>query len=259
MKKINFCIILYNKKISDSKSINSLIKYYRNSNDLCNIVVFNNGPNLVNEEYSEFIILNQILVNASLSKIYNKFIEEYISEYYVLLDDDTVLNKEYLDELQLNTQDIFIPRIHSANIEYYPVINNKNIQTITSGLCLSSNFCQERIRKNSSVFDERFDLYGIDTAFCYIVNKLNLKYTISRNSIEHDLSHISSGDNSFREVEVLLSNSASLISYFNFRLLALVLYGQLKMIKKLKFKVLLSSIVSFALKRTIRIWKLNDN
>jgi hypothetical protein len=255
MKKINFCIILYNKKISESKTIVSLVNYFKKETMLGNIIVFNNGPTIVEHEYSEYIILNQVLVNTSLSKIYNKFISEYSADYYVFLDDDTTLDDEYLNELRLNSEDIIFPKISCNGKEHYPLVNNNKIQSITSGLVLSKNFCEELITKNQTVFDERFDLYGIDTAFCYMINNKRMHYSISNTTIEHDLSHISLGNNDFREIEVLLANSASIIPYFSFRLLLTVGYGQIKMIKKLKFKVLISSFFSIILKRTIRIWR----
>lgn len=254
-KKINFCIILYNKELSKSMSILSLINYYKKYGQLGDIVVFNNGPHLVEKTDTEYITLNQVLVNASLSKIYNKFINEYPADSYVFLDDDTILSEKYINELQLNKEDIFFPKILCQGIEEYPVIKKNKIQSVTSGLALSLEICILLKKEGNTVFDERFDLYGIDTAFCNKVNQKKLNYHISENAIEHDLSHISSGDNDFRDVEVLLANSVSLFPYFSFRLLLTVGYGQLKMIKKLKLSALLSSFFSIILQRTIRLWR----
>lgn len=256
MNKISFCIILYNKKMSESSSILTLINYFINIEILGDIIVFNNGPNIIENEYPNHITLHQILINASLSKIYNKFINKYDANYYVFLDDDSSLSHNYLNELKKNKEDIFIPKIYCDGIIHFPVYDKKNdIQSITSGLTLSKKICNELILKHNSVFDERLDLYGIDTAFYYMVNEKKLNYTVSENYIQHDLSHITSGDNSFREVEILLANSASLIPYFRFRLLLRVGYGILKMFKKFKFRVVFSVFFSMLLKRTIRTWK----
>ncbi|MCT7466317.1 hypothetical protein N5T78_06985 [Aliarcobacter cryaerophilus] len=255
MKKINFCIVLYNKKIFESNTITSLDNYFRNNKVLGDIVVFNNGPEEVELYDADYFICNQVLVNASLSKIYNKFIDEYLSDYYVFLDDDTFLTDTFLNELKNIDSDIFLPQISCEGEIHYPVIKNQSMQTITSGLTLSSKIIQDLKSYHQKVFDERFDLYGIDTAFCNLINKMKLNYEISNSIIEHDLSHISSGNNDFREIEVLLSNSASLFPYFSFRLLLSVGYGNLKMIKKLKFNVLLSSFFSIILQRTIRTWR----
>ncbi len=255
MKKINFCIILYNKKISESDTIESLDNYFINNKILGDIVVFNNGPKKVEVLSRDYLICNQVLINASLSKIYNKFIDEYPADFYVFLDDDTFLTDEFLNELENINSDIFLPQISCNGEVHYPIIKSQSIQTITSGLTLSSKIIKDLKRHNNKVFDERFDLYGIDTAFCNMINKMKFNYEISISIIEHDLSHISSGNNDFREVEVLLSNSASLFPYFSFRLLLSVGYGNLKMIKKLKFNVLISSLFSIILKRTIRTWR----
>lgn len=255
MKKINFCIILYNKKISESDTIKSLDNYFKNNKIIGNIVVFNNGPKKVEVPNQDYFICNQVLINASLSKIYNKFIDEYPADFYVFLDDDTFLTDEFLNELENINSDIFLPQISCNGEVHYPIIKSQSIQTITSGLTLSSKIIKDLKRHNNKVFDERFDLYGIDTAFCNMINKMKFNYEISISIIEHDLSHISSGNNDFREVEVLLSNSASLFPYFSFRLLLSVGYGNLKMIKKLKFNVLISSLFSIILKRTIRTWR----
>lgn len=256
MKEISFCVILYNKKLSESSSILTLINYFQNNEVLGKIIVFNNGPNIVENEFPNYITLHQILVNASLSKIYNKFITEYNADHYIFLDDDSILSNRYLNELKKNKDEIFIPQIFCHGTRHFPIYDRRNeIQSITSGLTLSKKICNKLMLQYNYVFDERLDLYGIDTAFFYKLNEKGLKYTVSENHIEHDLSHLTSGDNSFREIEVLLANSASLIPYFKFRLLLRVGYGILKMLVRLKFQVVFSAFFSILLKRTIRVWK----
>lgn len=254
MNKISFCIILYNKKMSESSSILTLINYFINIEILGDIIVFNNGPNIIENEYPNHITLHQILINASLSKIYNKFINKYDANYYVFLDDDSSLSHNYLNELKENKADIFLPRIYCKDIEYYPSIKKFSIQSITSGLTLSQKICKKLVVEYGSVFDERFDLYGIDTAFFYRLNKEHWPYVISHNKIDHDLSHITENNN-FRQVEVLLANSAALIPYFRFKLLVSIGYMYILMLKKFKFKEIISSMFSIALKRVIRLWK----
>ena len=99
MRRINFCIVLYNKDISESKAISDLKNHFEKNDFLGCIVIFNNGPNSVMTPKEDYIKLNQILINGSLSKIYNKFISEYPADLYVFLDDDTSVTKNYLDEL----------------------------------------------------------------------------------------------------------------------------------------------------------------
>lgn len=256
--KVRFCIVLYDKNIHDSVTVESISKYILKHNFDASIVVFNNGPRLVSFEELEWLTLNQVLINGSLSKIYNKFIDEYPAERYVFLDDDTKLTDEYIDELVKSDFNILLPKISCLGKIHYPVLGRNGIQSVTSGLALSDS-CIKEIKKikgnRGNVFDERFDLYGIDTAFFYFLNKHKLAYKVSDNIIEHELSHISTGSSDFRDVEVLLANSAALFPYFNIKLFFAVCYGNLKMLLKFKFFVVTSSFVSLLLRRTIRLWK----
>ena len=256
MKKISFCIVLFNKSYSQSLTINFLTEQLKNKLFLGDVVIFNNGPNMIKYEGKTPFTVHQVLVNASLSKIYNKFISEYNSDYYVFLDDDTSLSEDYLNELYNTSFEILVPQIFCQGKKHYPVVTTNNkIQTITSGLAISSTCCNALTKKYGTVFDERFDLYGIDTALCYRINSDKLPFSISDKIIIHDLSHISSQDNSFREVEVLLANSAALIKYFNIRLLLQTLKGISIALIRMKVAVVFSSFISFSLKRVIRTWK----
>lgn len=256
MNKINFCIVLYDKTIQQSATVESISKYTLKYNVDARVIVFNNGPKLVSCEEFDSLTLNQVLINGSLSKIYNKFIDEYPAERYVFLDDDTELAEEYIDELVKSDYSILLPKISCLGEIHYPVLDRNGIQSVTSGLALS-DLCIKEIKEiRKTVFDERFDLYGIDTAFFYLVNKHELSYRVSDHIIEHELSHISSDSNNFRDIEVLLANSAAFIPYFSFKLLLTVGYGNLKMLFKLNIRVVASSLASLLLSRTIRLWKL---
>lgn len=258
MNKINFCIILYDKSVNESKSFNSIKNFLIKNKISSTVVVFNNGPKATFYEFYDWLVVNQVLINGSLSKIYNKFINEYPAGRYVFLDDDTELTDEYIDELVESDFNILLPKISCLGKIHYPVLGRNGIQSVTSGLALSDS-CIKEIKKikgnRGNVFDERFDLYGIDTAFFYFLNKHKLAYKVSDNVIEHELSHISTGSSDFRDVEVLLANSAALIPYFSFKLFLTVLSGNLKMLFKLKFSVMASSLVSLLLRRMIRLWK----
>ena len=145
MNTINFCVVLYDKRIEDSDTVNELKLYFKKKNIDGNVVVFNNGPSEVDTPSEAYITVHQVLVNASLAKIYNKFIELYESDSYVFLDDDTKLNEEYIDEVIATDFNILFPRISCNNKIHYPVLANKKIQTITSGLALSNKFVNDFI------------------------------------------------------------------------------------------------------------------
>lgn len=67
--------------------------------------------------------------NKPLSWIYNDLIEGDDADYYVLFDDDTIINAEYEKHLfeTLNDIDIEFPKIYARveHIQHFPMVNNK--------------------------------------------------------------------------------------------------------------------------------------
>ncbi|WP_425858666.1 hypothetical protein ACPW74_05395 [Aeromonas sp. INTO2] len=248
-----FCVVLYKKQPVDSETISSLIDNLPNLNANSIVVVFNNGPEISkNDNIPDFITIHQVLINGSLSKIYNKTLELYQANKYVFFDDDTCVNSCYLTELNCKKFKIFFPEIFCQSIKHYPVINKNGIQTITSGLAISHDAIIEIKDINGFVFDESFDLYGIDTAFCYFINEHSFEYTVSKSALEHQLSHISGASGEFRRKEVFLANAAALIKYFNVRLLLQTMSSTLWAIRKFRFNLLCKAFLSFLLGYVIR-------
>ncbi|PQJ41673.1 hypothetical protein BTN98_08665 [Photobacterium aquimaris] len=172
MNNVIFCIILYNTKVSESKSITSIINNWNESCSNSKIIIFNNGDDIVEvneikeiKEINENIEIFQILINGSLSKIYNKCIQLNKGYNFVFLDDDTEVSKDYFNEVLNCSSDILLPRVVCNNLDVYPVFTKEGVQSITSGLYISSKLVSLLTNFESKVFDERFDLYGIDTAF----------------------------------------------------------------------------------------------
>ena len=95
-------ILLYNKEIKDSSTINSLActdYHYPNAK----LVIWNNGPAPFKstdctklESLGYAVAVKETLNNKSLAVIYNKFLVENAAERYVLLDDDSELNPAYI-------------------------------------------------------------------------------------------------------------------------------------------------------------------
>ncbi|MFM5019587.1 hypothetical protein ACEUDO_01240 [Aeromonas rivipollensis] len=253
MYNLCFCVVLYNKKISQSETLISLRKYATSLDKKIKIVVFNNGPQIqIAEDFPDFISVHQVLINGSLSKIYNKFIDLYQANKYVFLDDDTNITKDYLSDILNVDFKVFMPKIKCQGIEHYPVVTSSGVQTITSGLAISHVAIQEIKGINGFVFDESFDLYGIDTAFCYFINKKKYQYTISNVHLEHQLSHMNGSSGEFRRKEVLLANSAALIKYFNVRLFFQMGSSLLWAVKSVQIKLLYKVFLSFISCKVIR-------
>lgn len=114
------------------------------------------------------------------------------------------------------------------------------------------NIKKKCLDKNKKVFDERFDLYGIDTYFCKKLRAESIPLTILNSTIEHDLSHITNKNNRFREREVLIANSAALIPYFTLENSLRVIRGLIISIFHREFDLTKSILLSILCKRVIR-------
>lgn len=184
MVDIAILVVLYNKKMKESKTLNTLI-----SRDLSSITlkIVNNGPEALEEDgyiWNELtgkthnVILENRIENAPLSTLYNEFISNFHSDYYIILDDDSDLSEYFFEHLTDSSIELIIPRIYSIDDSkfYYPrqndrlvelndEINNNSVMSISSGLIMSKELVRLFKTHYRDIFDERFALYGIDTSF----------------------------------------------------------------------------------------------
>ncbi|MEZ9487485.1 glycosyltransferase family 2 protein [Vibrio breoganii] len=207
--KLSIIIVLYNKTIADSLTVQSVLRIKDKLKENIDVVVHNNGPSTVSEEfnllnaaYFNSITLVETLENSSLSCIYNEFYNKNNADIYAFLDDDSVLNDNYFIDLICHGQSKFV---------YYPTLTGKyghivnpsvkggyrtgpfnkddTIYTITSGLAIGELFAQKILSNYTNIFDERFYFYGIDTSFSIRVMNLQLQSRIqTTSSFKHSLS-----------------------------------------------------------------------
>lgn len=252
-KDIVFCIILYKKHPLESMTLKSIMNLWGDDLQHCKVVIFNNGPDYFESSLLPgYVTVHDNLINGSLSKLYNKCIDIYSDYGFIFLDDDTSLTREYVQECLVENEVAIVPKVTFEGDIIYPIGTRSGIQSITSGLFFPNQFILHFKTNSLKVFDENLDLYGIDTAFFYTLNRLKLPYSISESSLEHDLSHLSSGSNEFRDKEVLLANSAMLFKYCNRRLLIQYGWGVIRYAIKLNFRVLYSVILSTLSGKVIR-------
>lgn len=178
-------VLLYNKEITDSNTINSLIEskfQYPNAR----LVIWNNGPEqLKKRDYRTFedlgydVVIEETLNNESLAVIYNRFLTQNRAEKYILLDDDSVLNAAYiLASSKSKAAEVGMPIISSQGEAQSPTIDGlpysagtefsseSKVTTIGSGLVIGADIVDSLKEHYKNVFDERFYLYGVDTTFC---------------------------------------------------------------------------------------------
>ncbi|HDV9415866.1 TPA: hypothetical protein RKV49_005423, partial [Raoultella ornithinolytica] len=146
----------------------------------------------------------ETIQNASLAYIYNQVVSLFNSKRYILLDHDSQLSSEYINDINLVLPDkIGMPEIFfngelvNPCINMLPCQNLKNrlpdvpVMTIGSGLVLGRNIVEQLIDVYGKIFDERFYLYGVDTTFCLRVFNAGITSSIMLiHGFEHSLSRL---------------------------------------------------------------------
>lgn len=257
MFDIAILVLLYNKEIESSETLQSIIKSKLTFSN-AKIVVWNNGPySLINKDVSVFdlkgysVVIRETLNNESLSVIYNSFISESLAKKYIILDDDSTLNEDYISASNiLEPSQIGMPVIKNMGQTTSPKINKKvsypgiviknsdKVTTIGSGLVLGEGVVRDLIKSYGAVFDERFYFYGIDTTFCFRVfdSKMTDRIRII-SGFEHRLSRLQSEEEltEFRRLERSYDLGLTL-RYYNYKSLG----SNVNKIRKLLFQSLFS-------------------
>ena len=184
--------------------------------------------------------LHRIKKNIGYSKGYNKIFNKLKNddiEYYLILNNDVIVNDNLLDDLYNNVnkygkEHIYSPKIYYANNKSYlwygggyynkflgltlhkglnKYESNYEYKTrktkYVSGCCM---LIQKRIINNLNGFDENFKMYFEDVDLCHRASKISSFCYVSDNSyINHEVSY-SIGKNS------LYKNYIKIISQIKF-------------------------------------------
>lgn len=239
-------VLLYNKEIVESQTLSCLIKsnvYFKD----CALTIWNNGPeklkldnvqDLENKGFSVNII--ETIDNCSLSKIYNDFIDKNEADSYVILDDDSSLTDEYInDALNNKHNEISIPIISDENGNVLkPRVNKKiikspsefkssdKVKSVGSGLVIGINTVKTMKLKFGNVFDERFLFYAVDSTYFTRLKIIDEPIKIKViNGFKHSFSLREKNISDFRKKE--LSSSIGLKLRYYHR------YGYVKIITKI--------------------------
>lgn len=234
-------VVVYNKKLEDSITLNTLINYDFQDTRL---VIHNNGPENVTldgdikkEIISRFreVQLVNCLSNCPLSVLYNNFINDnYHSKKFIILDDDSTITDEFVNAILLNEVDLELPRIvsRSDGVIYYPIENKKVVTnncdldprtsfSIGSGLVINHSLVSKFKKNNINLFDENFALYGVDVSLfrrCYQLIDKGEDFKIKTSSfIRHSLSRTEGKESPFRVKERLIDVAIATRRYPSFR------------------------------------------
>lgn len=194
--------------MEESSTINSL-KIFNSDDIKLKIDIVNNGPlPIKGNDFGFSYNLIQHTENRSLSNIYNDFIERNAdSEYYIIFDQDTIINHDYKDlvkSLNGSDFDIYVPKVIVNKNMIYPIGNiaENRFRTIASGLIINKKTCDYFKHKFNNVFDERFVFYGVDSTFFMRLKEFRKSIKVScSGSICHSLSRLENNDSPFRVKE----------------------------------------------------------
>jgi hypothetical protein len=201
MKNISILVVLYNSEFDNSETLQTLLALSKKSrmHDV-NLIIWNNGPKEIERNEKELfkqtdisIFYEETLGNESLAKVYNLFIEKYPAQHYVILDDDSKISAQYFEALEhIEHIDIAFPILFFKDTVISPGINKEFVSSVNrqatnqdrvfaygSGMVLSHYICQVIKDFYQDIFDERFFFYGVDSALCHRIMKLNLTEKIS--------------------------------------------------------------------------------
>lgn len=200
-------VVIYNKKCEESISLRGL-EEYKNKN--IKIIVFDNSDkDLGNENYcnKKQIQYYTMKKNIGLSKAYNyvinKLEEEKREGFMLLLDDDTELNEQYINEIISRTEkdrksEIIVPIvksndkiispsniIHGCRVKSIKDINEIDINRITainSGMVVNLEV-YKKIKYNEKMF-----LDYVDHEFCKEARKNNIKIDVLETELKQSFS-----------------------------------------------------------------------
>ena len=263
--KIFLVLVLYKTKLEDSRTIKSLSLYLKNNID---IFVFDNSPNpQYNKEFFTHGIFNVHYqcntLNPGLAFAYNealKYASLYNKEWVLLLDQDTELTKEYIEEISSINLDDFsieivaiIPKVFSSKnklispskINIDNGLIKSSITGINSGTILRVNYM-----KSINGFCLHFPLDMLDHWYFRKIFKDKKYVFLLKSSIKQDLSVSNNFENniSLDRYKMMLNSEYLFVSeqgVFGEMIFRLRLF--LKIIRQIKYRN--SSYYKYSLNR----------
>lgn len=208
--KLIVLVVLYKKKISESPTISHLLLQNRALFEV-ELVIWDNSPEPSPEqevsglagEFDKFQYISSP-ENVWLSKLYNQVLRSNTYDYALLLDQDSEFPEFYFDKLKIAVLgfphiSLFLPIVMNnrkvvspGSFVYFKgkhwekiktgLISSKNVLAITSGMVISVKV----FLAHQMEFDERLNLYGIDTSFMLRFSKFEKQLYVLRIKFDHD-------------------------------------------------------------------------
>ncbi len=218
MTNLTILICLYNKDISESATLQSLLKL-KDFRDDSTIFIWDNSIEVIKPESFIFLqdnfknlIYKHTPENTVLSKIYNYVIDDLESDTYLMLcDDDSNIPEHFFEILEEQIErnpfiNLFLPQIYSDSVLVSPAkdylittsfikdikpgfLGSAYTTAINSGMVISNRVFREGFRYN-----ENLNFYGTDNYFMNQYSKNNESLIVLDAKFIHSLSFNSSND-----------------------------------------------------------------
>lgn len=269
-------VVIYNKLLEQSTTLNSIIQ---SNNIEFDLIIVNNGPYSLLEDFKSYnfkidgiVNIIEYLWNKPLSNIYNDIINKYLNhDRYIILDDDTFINKNFIDELDFKSEEVYlqIPLIKNIidNKIYYPRVNNRIINefelkdnlfeydefhSIGSGLVIYKNLIDIFKMYNLDLFDQKFVFYGVDVSLFRRIMLLRDKYSIFFiikvvSCLDHSLSEYEADFSEWKKDEMLYSEVLMIKHYSGSKSLSYLKFIKflLKKLGTLNFRKLILAMKTY--------------
>lgn len=187
--KLTAVVIIYNSKLSESHTLQSIIRCCLKEVSLT-IQIWNNGPDLLAEDDTQdFFILcesknikvkiYQDIRNIALSKVYNFFANKNDYDFISILDQDSVLPEDFISNIKQHRDvEIILPKIIAKKNDKFTQIYphtycdadaliedgkiNVSVDSVMSGITMSADIVRKIIIFRGYLFEEKLAFYGID-------------------------------------------------------------------------------------------------
>lgn len=271
---ITIVVVLYNLKVEDSKTIQSLRKLFNKSEEKgkFQLYLYDNSVNAQEFDSNLFGDLNTYYIhdnrNLGIATAYNYAYEkakENGSDWLLLLDHDTELTKEYL--LEIDTIDAIdqkvvavVPQIVSENTIISPVsgdslrplssqrpqagLQTAPVMAINSGAFLRISFLEE-----INGFNKEFPLDYLDHWLFYEIFQRGYNVWVMESCLGHDLSVMNYANVSINRYRSILDSEIRFYKHYKKELLPSY---RIQLVKRLAKQLLLvknKKIAAYTIRR----------
>jgi GT2 family glycosyltransferase len=212
MTKVVVIVVVYNKNVNDSTSLDCLKDQTFNNFKL---IVWDNSPksfSLTDVEQLELTFANTVYKstpeNLGLSSIYNSVLAEYAEEFNILVvfDQDSIFEKNYIENVveayEINNSiAVYVPLVYSG-LNYHspkpdiPIL--RRFWTAAAGRVYSSNYRLNSINSGNALnikvlknlnfkFDEKLRFYGVDNFLFRYIYKHDASVFVMKKKLKQSL------------------------------------------------------------------------